>query len=139
MTINKPQARSYLKQMTKCLHSVRGKVKHYESGHTIVLLLNANEISGERPFARGCLAMPGRTQGYQSNMVSFLIDTGSQVSILSLSHLKQMGINSQKIHPVQTSYVNESSTEVKYDCIIGKIKLTIFQLEKHGNFCFINT
>ena len=47
LTINKPQAKFYFQQMAKCLHSIRGKVKHHESGHTTVLSLNSHQISGD--------------------------------------------------------------------------------------------
>ena len=60
------------------MHSIRGKAQHQEETdcRTTILQLFSQEVKGDLPFERGCLTL-GHVQGYQSNLVSFLVDSGS--------------------------------------------------------------
>ena len=88
-------------------------------------LSTSDEQSGLLPFARGVLIY-GQQTPHQSQLVSFLVDSGSQINIMSLGHLKQLNFSTSNVKPVQRDYVIESSTEVKNDCIFGSIDLYIF-------------
>ena len=77
-TVNQPQATFYLGQLARCIHSIRGKAQHQEEtdSRTTILQMSSQQVKGELPFTRGCLIL-GYDQGYQSNLVSFLVDSGS--------------------------------------------------------------
>ena len=109
-----PQAKYYLGKLAQCLTSIREKAHKLETEHnmSVMQISTSQQQRGELPFALGVLTL-GHDSLRQSCLVSFLVDSGSQINIMSLEHLQQMGINKKNIRPVLNDYTIKSSTETK--------------------------
>merc|ERR1712030_254061 len=91
--------------------------------------------AGTLPYARGSLApLKGPFHPNQTKLVSFLVDSGSMVNIMSINHLKKLQFSTEMVRPVEREYIIESSTEIKNNCIFGTIDLKIYLMSEDGKF-----
>ena len=126
--LTKSKAKFFIRKLAFCLWSIRAQADKIEPPHGLAVLQLSTSDSGAAgllPYARGSLCF-GEERPNQSQLVSFLVDSGSQVNIMSLSHLEKLQFSTSKVKPVQREYVIESSTEVKNNCIYGTLDLKIY-------------
>ena len=84
------KAKYFIRKLALCLWSIRAQATKLESPHGLAVLQLSTSDSGPAgllPFARGVLCF-GKEKPHQSQLVSFLVDSGSQINIMSLNHLK---------------------------------------------------
>ena len=141
-TCSAQNARYFIRYLSNCLGAIRAHSAKMESPTGLVILnLTTTEsgAAGTLPYSRGCLApsedpfLPSQTK-----LISFLIDSGSMVNIMSLQHLKKLQFSEDMVQPVEREYIIESSTEIKNNCIFGTIELKIYLLGEDGNFYHSN-
>ena len=130
-TCSAQNARYFIRYLSNCLGAIRAHSAKMESPTGLTIL--------NLPYSRGCLApsedpfLPSQTK-----LISFLIDSGSMVNIMSLQHLKKLQFSEDMVQPVEREYIIESSTEIKNNCIFGTIELKIYLLGEDGNFYHSN-
>ena len=89
--LSSSRAKFFLRKLALCLWAIRAQATKLESRHGLAVMQLSTSDSGTAgllPFARGVLCY-GKERPHQSQLVSFLVDSGSQINIMSLSHLKQ--------------------------------------------------
>ena len=100
------QAKFFLRKLALCIWSIRVRAQKFETKHnmSVMQMTTSEQQSGMLPFARVLLTW-GHETPQQSCLVSFLIDSGSQINIMSLNHLQQIRISKTKIKPVLNDYI----------------------------------
>ena len=137
------KAKYFIRYLANCLSAIRAQSAKIESPTGLVILnLTTMEAgaAGTLPYARGCLA-PSEAAPLtvpfhptQTKLISFLIDSGSMVNIMSINHLKKLQFNTDMVRAVEREYIIESSTEIKNNCIFGTLDLKIYLLGEDGKF-----
>ena len=120
----------YCKVLLKAINIDNMKHDSY-SVHTISL----PDPNKQLPYIFGNLVIHKREPEVSQKcpILPLLCDSGAELNILSLSHLKTLGI-SQKILNNSCKYNIKSSTELKKDAIMGTINLTLYLAGENGHF-----
>ena len=92
------KAKYFTRQLASCLSAIRAQSAKLESPTGLVILnlstMAAGGAAGTLPYARGSLApLKGPFHPNQTKLVSFLVDSGSMVNIMSIKHLKKLQFN----------------------------------------------
>ena len=104
--LSSSKAKYFTRKLAFCLWAIRAQATKLESPHGLAVLqlsTSDNGTAGLLPFARGVLCF-GKERPNQSQLVSFLVDSGSQINLMSLTHLKQLQFSTSNVKPVQREY-----------------------------------
>ena len=106
-TCSAQNARYFVKHLSNCIGAIKSHSAQMKSPTGLTILnLTTTETGnkGTLPYSRGCLTpleepfLPSQTK-----LLSFLIDSGSMVNIMSIQHLKKLNISTNMMQPEQNA------------------------------------
>ena len=93
-----------------------------------ILTLDLNQRS-DLPYVYTYIKSKGKSKSEHLTLFPMLLDSGSEVNLIGIKMLEKLGLNVNQIIGTQ-QYNIKSSTEIKKNCILGKIDLNLNLLIK---------
>ena len=121
-----------MKFIAEKLKIIKEKLKE-KNGASVKEIYVANTEQQQRlPFLRGLINHSDKKTKKldKSKSIKFLADSGSDLSLLSYSKFKEMGLNEARLIPTP-NYTLRGSTGAVHDSFIGKFNTTLHLLDKN--------